>query len=151
MSIYFNNEYENIIKEKGFKLTNQRKMILEVLYKNSSKHMTVEEIYNTVKKKCPEIGLATVYRTIQLLSELKLIGKLNLDDGFTRYEIGELTKRHYHHHLICEKCGKVIEVKDDLLESTEQLVYRNHGFKVTNHIVKFYGICDDCDKESSTE
>lgn len=143
MSIYLSSEYENILKEKGFKLTNQRKKVLEVLYKNSGKHMTAEEIYNSVKKECPEIGLTTVYRTVQLLSELKLIDKLNLDDGFIRYEIGELSKGHYHHHLICEKCGKVIEAKDDLFE-IEQRFYNNHGFKVTNHIVKFYGICSDC-------
>lgn len=142
--MYINNEYENILKEKGFKLTNQRKKVLETLYNNSGQHMTAEEIYNKVKQECPEIGLTTVYRTVQLLSDLKLIGKLNLDDGFTRYEIGELSKGHYHHHLICEICGKVIEVKDDLLESVEERFYEKHGFKVTNHIVKFYGICSDC-------
>ena len=145
MDIFINRDYEEILKEKGFKLTKQRKKVLEILLKNTDKHMTAEDIYNCIKGDCPEIGLTTVYRTLQLLNELKLIDKLNLDDGFIRYEIGELSTKHNHHHLICEKCGKVIEAMDDMLESIEERFYENHGFKVTNHIVKFYGICKDCE------
>lgn len=107
--------------------------------------MTAEEIYIKVKEISPEIGLATVYRTIQLLHDLKLIDKLDLNDGFVRYEIGKLDDhKHHHHHLICEVCGKVIEAEDDLLDLIEETCSNKYQFKVTNHVVKFYGICSEC-------
>jgi Fur family ferric uptake transcriptional regulator len=140
-------DFKRILKEKGFKLTTQRRMVLDVLQNNEGDHLTAEEIYEIVREKCPEIGLATVYRTIQLLHELKLIDKLNLDDGFIRYEIGKFNDdnhHHHHHHLICESCGKVIEVEDDLMESIEEGFEAKYDFKVTDHKVKFYGICKNC-------
>ncbi|MCT4598789.1 MAG: transcriptional repressor [Vallitalea sp.] len=138
-------EFKKILKEKGFKLTTQRRTVLDVLQRNEGKHLTAEEIYEIVKKDCPEIGLATVYRTIQLLHELKLIDKLNLDDGYIRYEIGKFNNdHHHHHHLICERCGNVIEVEDDLMESIEERFQNNYDFQVTDHKVKFYGICRNC-------
>ncbi|GMQ64021.1 Fur family transcriptional regulator [Vallitalea maricola] len=140
-------DFKRMLKEKGFKLTTQRRTVLDVLQNNEGDHLTAEEIYEIVRKKCPEIGLATVYRTIQLLHELKLIDKLNLDDGFIRYEIGKFNDdnhHHHHHHLICESCGKVIEVEDDLMESIEEGFEAKYDFKVTDHKVKFYGICKNC-------
>lgn len=140
-------DFKRMLKEKGFKLTTQRRTVLDVLQNNEGNHLTAEEIYEIVREKCPEIGLATVYRTIQLLHELKLIDKLNLDDGFIRYEIGKFSNdnhHHHHHHLICENCGKVIEVEDDLMESIEEGFEEKYGFTVTDHKVKFYGICKDC-------
>ena len=100
-----------------------------------------------VRDYCPEIGLATVYRTIQLLSEVGLLSKLNLDDGCIRYEI-RLNKdeKHNHHHLICEKCGKIIETKEDLLDGIEELIREQYKFNVSDHDIKFFGICEDCQK-----
>lgn len=132
------------IKEKGFKITNQRLCVIDVLQESQGNHLTAEEIYDQVKRKNPEIGLATVYRTIQLLFDLKIIDKLNLNDGIVRYELGNMDDSHHHHHLICEKCGKVIEVKDDLLENIESQIESDYAFQITNHILKFYGICEDC-------
>lgn len=137
-------EFKKVLKDKGLKLTTQRKNVLEVLQDQEGSHLTAEEIYDFVKEKCPEIGLATVYRTIQLLNELKLIDKLNLDDGFIRYEIGKYNDDHHHHHLICEVCGDVIEVEDDLMESIEEEFNEKYNFMVTDHKVKFYGICGNC-------
>lgn len=137
--------FKQMLKEKGFKITSQRESVLEVLKNNAGQHMTAEEIYIKVKEISPEIGLATVYRTIQLLHDLKLIDKLDLNDGFIRYEIGKVdAKEHHHHHLICEVCGKVIEAEDDLLDLIEETCYDKYQFKVTNHVVKFYGICSEC-------
>lgn len=78
-----------ILREKGIKVTRQRVLVLGILSACPEKHFTAEEIYDLVKAECPEIGLATVYRTIQILVELHLVDKLNLDDGFARYEIGK--------------------------------------------------------------
>jgi Fur family ferric uptake transcriptional regulator len=145
MSTIKGEAFKQMLKEKGFKITSQRESVLEVLKNNASRHMTAEEIYNEVKEISPEIGLATVYRTIQLLLDLKLIDKLDLNDGFIRYEIGKVdADKHHHHHLICEVCGKVIEAEDDLLDLIEETCSHKYNFKVTNHVVKFYGICSEC-------
>lgn len=139
-----NSAFEKVLKENGYKLTNQRKKVLEILQALEGQHLTADEIHRKVKVDSPEIGLATVYRTLQLLSELGIIDTLNLDDGFVRYEIGELDEKHRHHHLICESCNTVIGIEDDLLDTIEERFSNEYGFKVTNHVVKFYGICEKC-------
>ncbi len=138
--------FKNLLKANGLKVTNQRIAILEVLEDRPGEHLTAEEIYGFVKEKYPEIGLATVYRTIQMLSELEVIDKLNLDDGFVRYEIGNREKEgsHHHHHLICLNCHSVLTFEDDLLETLEERIQNSLGFKVVDHEVKLYGYCKKC-------
>lgn len=140
-------EIKDQLKQKGYKLTTQRRIILDSILDNQDKHLSIEEIYKIVKEKMPEIGLATVYRTIMLLNDLKVLNKIDLDDGCSRFELSNSEDTHNHHHLICIKCGKVEEAEDDLLESLEDQIEKEKGFKVVNHIVKFYGICKDCKKE----
>lgn len=154
MSISIDREdFKKILKEKGLKVTRQRLIVLEVLAENDTKHLTAEEIYERVKVENPDIGLATVYRTVQLLLELELIDRINLDDGYVRYEIGDMekTKHHRHHHLICLKCGKVIAFQDDMLEALETGVQSALGFHVTDHEVKLYGFCKDCSEKEKRE
>lgn len=137
-------EFKELLKDKGFKLTTQRRAVLEVMQERKGDHLTTEEIYELVRDRCPEIGLATVYRTVQLLDNLKLIRKLDLDDGCCRYELGLDDEDHHHHHLICEECSKVIEVAEDLLDPLETKIEDLFKFKVTDHKLKFYGICEEC-------
>jgi len=132
------------LKSKGYKLTPQRRAILDTVIDNQGKHLSTEEIYDIVKKCCPEIGLATVYRTLQLLSELDVLSKLNLDDGCVRYELNTHEDDHQHHHLICTNCGDVIEVVVDLLDALESEIEVNYQFKINDHKVKFFGICKKC-------
>jgi Fur family ferric uptake transcriptional regulator len=142
-----NEELKQMIKAKGFKLTKQRISVVLVLEQCEGEHLTAEEIYDRVKQESPEIGLATVYRTIQLLLDLKIIDRLNLDDGCVRYELDNLDNTHHHHHLVCEQCGTIYEVKDDLLDTIEQQVQRDYKFEITNHILKFYGVCEQCNQK----
>jgi len=132
------------LKERGYKLTSQRQAVLDCISQHEGEHLTPEEIYEFVKETCPDIGLATVYRTLALLSEMDLIHKLNLDDGYNRYELNKNLHDHRHHHLICNNCGRVIEVEEDLLETLEEQILEKNGFLVTDHRVKFYGLCRDC-------
>mgnify|MGYP001054462100 FL=1 len=139
--------YKKVLRENGLKVTTQRLAILEVLYSRPGRHMTAEEIYDLVKDDHPEIGLATVYRTIQLLSDLDLIDKLNLDDGYVRYEIGvrnQDSECHHHHHLICQDCGQIFAFQDDLLNDLEEKIEEATGFRVKDHEVIFYGHCKKC-------
>lgn len=133
------------LKETGFKITPQRRAIVETLLKNKDEHLSSEEIYDLVRVDCPEIGLATVYRTMQLLDEVGAISKLNLDDGCIRYEIDlDDSDAHNHHHLICKNCGKIIEVKEDLLDSIELEIQKLYKFSIIDHDLKFYGLCESC-------
>ncbi|WP_416197872.1 MAG: Fur family transcriptional regulator, ferric uptake regulator [Sporanaerobacter sp.] len=137
---------KEILKEAGYKLTTQRRAILDVIIDNRGSHLSPEEIYDIVKDKYPEIGLATVYRTLQLFEQLNIISKLNFDDGCNRYEINTNTTDHHHHHLICLGCGKVYEVKLDLLENLEHEIEKEGMFRIVDHNVKFFGYCKECQK-----
>ena len=140
-------QFKNLLKQNGLKVTTQRIAILEVLNSRPGEHLTAEEIYDFVRVKYPDIGLATVYRTIQILSELNLIDKLNLDDGYVRYEISKNDTEetgHHHHHLICLDCGNIYTFQDDLLETLETRIEETLGFEVVDHEVKLYGHCKKC-------
>ncbi len=141
-------KFKKMLKEKGLKVTNQRLLVLEVLADHRDKHMTAEDIYELVKEDYPDIGLATIYRTVQLLREMQLVDRINLDDGCLRYEISDMsegeTKHHHHHHLICKTCGKVVPFEEDLLDELERLVEQETGFCVSDHELKFYGQCQEC-------
>lgn len=138
---------KNNLKEKGYKLTPQRRAIVDIIIRNEGSHLTTEELYDLVKVECPEIGLATVYRTVQLLEELGVVSKLDLNDGCYRYELVHEDENHHHHHLICSNCGKLIEVQGDLLEGLEHEIESKYDFRIKNHSVKFYGICSECSKK----
>ena len=137
------------LRERGYKLTTQRQAILDVLQEHEGEHLTPEEIYELVKSRFPEIGLATVYRTLILLNSMELANRLDLEDGFSRYEINKNREDHRHHHLICTQCGSVDEVEEDLLESLEEQILKKNGFIVKDHRVKFYGFCKKCRKDAS--
>lgn len=142
---------KNNLKEKGYKLTPQRRAVLDIIIENEGSHLTTEELYDLVKIECPEIGLATVYRTMLLLEELGVVCRMDLNDGCSRFELIHEEENHQHHHLICNSCGKVIEVQGDLLENLEKDIEEKYNFKIKNHSVKFYGYCSDCQKSGITK
>lgn len=148
--------FKELLRENGLKVTSQRIIILEALEQRPGKHLTVEEIYEIVKKDNPDIGLATVYRTIKLLSDLNFIEKLNLDDGQIRYEIGMTdddsnNNIHRHHHLICLNCDKILTFEGDLLEQLEDTIGKTMNFKVVDHEVKLFGYCSECTEKEPYE
>ena len=138
--------FKNMLREKGLKVTNQRMLVLELMAERPGQHLTAEEIYDLARQKCPEIGLATIYRTVQVLVDLSVIDKVSFDDGFARYELGGLDResRHHHHHAICNRCGNVFSFQGDLLDTLEQALLDRTGFLVTDHEVKLHGYCRKC-------
>lgn len=134
------------LKSEGYKLTTQRIAILNVIMENSEEHLSSEEIHDYVKKEYPDIGIATVYRTLQLFEKLDIIYRVNFDDGFNRYELNMDSDSHQHHHLICMECGSITEVKLDLLENLEKGIEKETKFKIVDHNVKFFGYCKNCQK-----
>lgn len=141
---------KDLLREKGLKVTSQRLMVLNILSAHGDEHLTVEEIYDLAKEESPEIGLATIYRTVQVLLELHVIEKVTFDDGFARYELnGEETgSGHRHHHAICTQCGKVYSLETDLLDTLEKQVFESLGFEVTDYEVKLYGLCSACRRKA---
>lgn len=136
--------YKLKLKESGYKLTPQRLAIINAIEENKGKHLNTEEIYDIVKQRNPEMGLATVYRTLQMLDELEVVSSLNLEDGCVRYELYCDDGSHHHHHLICSNCGSVIEVEGDLLDQLEAKIEKEYDFKIVDHKLKFYGLCSKC-------
>lgn len=135
------------IKKSGYKLTPQRREILKTLVESKGKHLSCDEIYEMVRTDCPDIGIATVYRTLQILENTQNVNRLNLDDGCIRYELDFDEENHSHHHLICKSCGSVYEVRIDLLENLENNIEKNYDFKIIDHDLKFFGICKKCREE----
>ena len=130
-------DLRELLKKSGYKFTDQRSAVLDVLIKYSDSHLSTDDIYNYVKANNPEIGIATVYRTLTLLEKVGAVIKLDLDDGCSRYELSRQDEDHRHHHLICNNCGYISEVEDDLLETLEEQILQKDGFLVTDHRVKF--------------
>lgn len=135
-------EYEDRMTAKNFKLTSQRRLILKALLENMADHPSAEEVYQFVREQNPRVGLATVYRTLELFCELGILHELNFDNNCRRYEL-EQGDRH-HHHLICLKCGKIVEFSDYVLQDLEGYIRSQHNFDVVDHRIKFYGYCSEC-------
>lgn len=143
------------IKEKlhkaGFKLTPQREVTVEVILEKEKDPLSAEEIYMEVKRKNSGIGLATVYRTLEILTNLKIVNKITFQDGLARYDLNKAGEEHQRHHLLCLKCGKIQEVEDDLLNEVEREIERTYDFIVKDHRLTFHGICSECAKTENEE
>lgn len=140
-------ELKQRLQERQCKLTPQRKIILEVFLNNQDQHLSAEDVHTILKKELSEIGLATVYRTLELLCDMEILHKIDFGDGRSRFEINAGDKeQHYHHHLICLNCGMVKECEDDLLEDLETNIAQKSGFVVIDHQLKMYGYCEKCKK-----
>lgn len=135
-------ELRSQLAKKNYKLTAQRELILTIFLENREDHLSAEEVYMHVKEKDPQLGLATVYRTLDLFEELGLLQKVDFDDTRRRYELGQ--KEGHHHHLICLNCNGITEFNDDLLEEFEDTIEKEHHFKVVDHHIRFYGYCSSC-------
>jgi len=130
--------------ENKYRLTPQRKSVLLALANTrGSEHPSAEEIYLNAKEHCPQIGLATVYRTLELFTNLSIVQNMVLDDGCARYEFKrDIT----HYHLICLSCGKISET-DGI--NFEPLLSVSPGFKVTSTVVQIFGYCEKCCERNS--
>ena len=126
-------------------MTTQRRTVLNVFIDHPGEHLSAEDVYGILRGQSVDIGLATVYRSLELLAELEILQRVEFGDGCGRYEIGTMTPdEHQHHHMICLKCGKVTEFPDDLLDELEHNIAEKTGFRISDHQVKFFGYCKEC-------
>jgi Fur family ferric uptake transcriptional regulator len=135
--------FKEHLRRQGLKSTAQRDDIARVFFA-SHPHLSVEELYRAVKRINPRIGYATVYRTMKLLTECGLAVERHFRDGEARYESQSEGK--HHDHLICERCGKIVEFEEERIEALQAEVATQLGFRITGHKMELYGVCADCDR-----
>ena len=135
--------FKEHLRRQGLKSTAQRDDIAHVFFA-SNRHISVEELYNAVKRVNPRIGYATVYRTMKLLTECGLAVERHFRDGEARYE--SQAEGHHHDHLICESCGKIVEFTEARIETLQEEVARRLGFRFTGHKMELYGLCRECQR-----
>ena len=137
-------EFKSILKYKGYKLTHQREKILDIIIKNQYKHLTSEEVYELIKKDYPQIGISTIYRTMQLLEKLNIVCKFDNDGYGVKYELMDVDVKYQHPHFVCTQCGEIFPIKNFDLNLIENDMKNKYNFMIVNYSLKFYGICKEC-------
>lgn len=128
----------------GLKSSEKRSFVVEYFLK-AGRHFTVEELYDEVKKHRPGISYSTVYRALKLLQECEIANESMFGNSVSRFE--PISKSEHHDHLVCQKCGRIIEFENDKIEKLQIDVAQKYGFNVSAHRLELYGICRICKKQ----
>lgn len=135
---------ENKLKEKGYKLTNQRKAIIEVFFDNKSTLLTADEIYEKTILKFSGTNFSTVYRNLDVFIISEIIQKINLTGSSSSYEL--IDEPSHHHLMICKDCGKTETIEFCPFEEVRKKLI-DQNFTLTDHKFELYGYCGKCDKK----
>jgi Fur family transcriptional regulator, ferric uptake regulator len=134
----------------GCRMTAGREAVIKVLQETKD-HLSADEIFIKARQINSEVGLTTIYRTLEKLSAMGEIHKMDSGDKRARFELANNEKGH-HHHLVCTKCNRIIDYDDfiddevKLLKDTEKKLSKKYNFKINNHLIQFYGECKECSK-----
>ena len=135
--------------EQASRLTVPREEILKFL-SESREHLSAKEIYISLQKSVPGLGLSTVYRTLELLAKMNIVSRICIGSGQSRYEFKPRDRSGHHHHLICTNCGRIINYSEfvaeelRLVKKTEEKLAKKFNFKIEDHNIEYMGICDKC-------
>ena len=132
-----------MLKGHNLRLTQQRKVILEALHSTHT-HPGADEIYQIVRQILPRISLGTVYRNLEILSEMGEIQKLEISGGLKRFD----GNPHNHYHIRCKRCDRIDDAPLDLLQDLEQELEDETGFDILGHRLEFVGFCAQCLKKT---
>jgi Fur family ferric uptake transcriptional regulator len=124
------------LKEARLKVTAPRVKILRLLQLPGNQHISAEELYQKLLEQGDEVGVATVYRVLNQFDEVGIVTRHHFEGGKSVFE---LAKHHHHDHLVCLKCGKVIEFTDELIEKQQKIIAEQYGIKLTHHSLYLYG------------
>jgi len=128
---------ENLaLKEAGLKVTSPRLKILSLLQLPENQHLSAEDLYKKLLEQGDEVGVATVYRVLNQFDDAGIVTRHHFEGGKSVFE---LTNQEHHDHLVCLKCGEVIEFNDPLIEEQQKLIAAKYGIKLTNHSLYLYG------------
>jgi Fur family ferric uptake transcriptional regulator len=131
--------------QRGLKHSSKREAIAAYFLK-ADRHFTVEQLYTEMKHTYPHIGYSTVYRTLKLLTDCGIATVHHFDEDEARFE--PTHRKQHHDHLVCERCGRIIEFTHEHIEQFQKEVERKHGFAVRSRELQLYGICNKCRKKS---
>lgn len=131
------------LKRAGLKITLPRVKILSILQDPANQHISAEDVYKILLEQHEEIGLATVYRVLNQFDDAGIVSRHHFEGGKSVFE---LSQKKHHDHLVCLKCGKVVEFEDDLIEQRQLDISKEHNIKLTNHSLYLYGECNDVDE-----
>lgn len=135
-------DFKKLLRKNALKQTKQRELILECLFENDD-HVTPELLHDLIQKKFPDIkvGIATIYRTLSLLEESKMVTSISFGAQGKKYE---LDIKEHHDHMICTECGDIIEFTNQQIEKLQDEEAAKQNFKITNHTMQIYGVCEKC-------
>ena len=131
------------LKRAGLKTTQPRLKILTILESTAVRHMSAEDVYKCLLEQKEEIGLATVYRVLTQFEASGLVIRHNFEGGRSVFELNDET---HHDHIVCVKCGKVVEFSDPGIEKRQQKAAQEAGFVLQDHALYLYGLCNKCSK-----
>lgn len=134
-------QFRTYLAKHRLKVTRQRQIILDA-FLSSPSHLSAEELYIRLRKKHPNIGYATVYRTMKILAESGIAAERHFGDRQTRYEANSGEDHHY--HLICEQCGDIVEFEDLQIDQLLQKVSSAHDYTLSHRRLEIYGVCPKC-------
>ncbi len=133
------------LRQRGYKLTPQRRAVLEVIAR-SREHLAPVAIHEEARKRHIKVGLVTVYRTLEILAELGLICEVHTGGRQRNYIMRRPVE--HHHHLICSDCGRVVDFAVCNLDELEHKLSQKTGFKIESHILELHGRCPQCCEEA---
>lgn len=142
------NRIVSILKQHGYKLTPQRRAVLDLIA-HSHDHLTPAAIHDRVCQEYPGIGRVTIYRTLDLLTELGLLCRVHVGGNSQNYLMRRPTE--HHHHLVCSDCGRVVDFTECNLTELEQRLAQETGFKIEGHLLELHGRCRDCQNVSPVQ
>lgn len=140
MRIFSMADQNEELKRAGLKVTLPRLKILSILQDPNNQHISAEDVYKILLEQNEEIGLATVYRVLNQFDDAGIVTRHHFEGGKSVFE---LTDKQHHDHLVCLKCGKVVEFEDDVIEQRQTDIAEAHNIKLTNHSLYLYGECND--------
>ncbi len=145
MTVY--NEIITTLQKSPYKLTPQRETIVKVLVDRKEEHLSAEELYFILKEISPDIGLATVYRTLDIFYDLKILEKITFGNGIAKYHLRQKMTIGMHHHLICTKCHNISTVSNEIFNKLIKYLNQEYNFEVQDNTIAIYGTCKDCQGE----
>jgi Fur family transcriptional regulator, ferric uptake regulator len=133
--------FRRYLRDHRLPVTRQRDLVARIVFL-SEDHPSVDAIIRRLRERNEAVGTATVYRTLEVLVESGLVRAHDFGEGFKRYE--PVSAQAHHEHLICERCGNVVEFQNERLERMLPSIADEHAFQHSRHRVEIYGVCRDC-------
>ena len=131
--------YVDKLRKAGYRITPTRCAVLDVIEQEGD-HLNPAEILDHARAKHPKIGRATVYRTLELLTEIGLVRPIYVNEDGLTY----IRAQGGHHHMVCSCCGLVIDFDECVAGSMIDELRERYGFEVQSHLLEFYGVCEKC-------